>query len=167
MGKEDEGPFLKEESSLINSIAEHLGDIIERKQMEEELLKLSSAVKQSRGVVVITDINGNIEYVNPNLTELTGYTSREIIGRNPRILKSGETSRREYKRLWDAITSGKDWRGEFHNKKKDGSLCWEDASISPAKDSEGTIINFVKVAKDITQRKKAEDKLKEERSPFQ
>lgn len=70
MGKEDEGPFLKEESSLINSIAEHLGDIIERKQMEEELLKLSSAVKQSRGVVVITDINGNIEYVDPNLTQL-------------------------------------------------------------------------------------------------
>ena len=157
----DEGPFLKEERSLIDSIAEHLGDIIEHEQTEEELLKLSSAVKQSRGIVVITDINGNIEYVNPNFTELTGYTSREVMGKNPRILKSGETSPEEYKRLWDTITSGKDWRGEFHNKKKDGGLYWEDASISPVKNSEGTIINFVKVAKDVTERKKAEEKLKE------
>ncbi len=93
----------------------------ERKKMEEELLKLSSAVKQSPSTAVITDINGNIEYVNPNFTESTGYTSKEVIGKNPRILKSGETSGQEYKRLWDTITSGKAWRGEFHNKRKDGS----------------------------------------------
>jgi len=159
--KSDEGPFLKEERSLINSIAKHLGGIIERKQAEEELLKLSSAVKQSRGIVVITDTNGNIEYVNPNFAELTGYTSKEVMGKNPRFLKSGETSLEEYKRLWGRITSGKDWRGEFHNKKKDGSSYWEDASISPVKDFEGSIINFVKVAKDVTERKKAEEKLKE------
>ena len=157
----DEGPFLKQERSMIDSIAEHLGRLVERRQIQDELLKLSSAVKQSPSTAVITDIKGNIEYVNPNFTELTGYTSKEVIGKNPRILKSGETSRQEYKRLWDTITSGKDWRGEFHNKRKDGSLYWEDASISPVKDSEGSIINFVKVAKDVTQRRKAEEKLKQ------
>ena len=131
----------------------------ERRQIQDELLTLSSAVKQSPSTAVITDMNGNIEYVNPNFTELTGYTSREVIGKNPRILKSGETSLEEYKRLWNTITSGKAWRGEFHNKRKDGSLYWEDASISPVKNSEGGIVHFVKVAKDVTERKKAEEEI--------
>ena len=159
--KRDEGPFLKEERSLIDSIAEYLERLVEHRQIQDELLKLSSAVKQSPSSVVITDINGNIGYVNPNFTKLTGYTSKEVMGRNPRILKSGQTSRQEYKRLWDRITSGKEWRGEFHNKMKDGSLYWEDASISPIRNSEGTIVNFVKVAKDVTQRKKTGKALQE------
>ena len=131
-----------------------------RERAEEELIKLSSAVKQSPSIVVITDTEGNIEYVNPKFTKVTGYTSDEVIGKNPRILKSGETSQEEYKQLWKTITSGKVWQGEFHNKKKDGELYWEFASISPIKDSKGKITHFLAVKEDITERKISDEKIK-------
>ena len=131
-----------------------------RKRAEEEIIKLSSAVKQSPSIVVITDIEGNIEYVNPKFTKVTGYTSDEVIGKNPRILKSDETSQEEYKHLWETITSGKVWRGEFRNKKKNGELYWEYASISPINDSEGKITHFLAVKEDITERKNSDEKIK-------
>ncbi len=226
----DEGPFLKEERNLINTIAEHLGRIIERNQAEEELksanqqlqaseqqlkasnqqlrageqqLKasnqqlgageqqlrasnqqlraseqqlraetaerekaedkirsLSSAVQQSPSIAVITGTNGDIEYVNPKFSQITGYAYEETIGKNPRILKSGETTLEEYKVMWGIIISGGEWRGIFHNKKKSGELYWEAASISSIKDAEGAITHFVKVAEDITERKKMEEETK-------
>ena len=131
-----------------------------RERAEEEIIKLSSAVEQSPSIVVITDTEGNIEFVNPKFTKVTGYTSDEVIGKNPRILKSGETSQEEYKHMWKTITSGKAWWGEFHNKKKNGEFYWEYASISPIKDSKGKIIHFLAVKEDITERKVSDEKIK-------
>lgn len=139
-------------ASLQQEIAKH-------KKADEELVKLYAAIRQSSSAIVITDVSGNIEYVNPKFTKLTGYSSEEVMGKNPRILKSGETLPEEYKQLWGAITSYKEWRGEFHNKKKNGRLYWEDASISAVKNSEGVITNFIKVAEDITEHKKLEEHL--------
>jgi PAS domain S-box-containing protein len=134
-------------------------DITGRKQTEQELIKLSSAVTQSPVSVIITDIEGNVEYVNPKFSEVSGYSYEEIKDQNPRILKSGETPSEEYKKMWDAIISGKTWTGEFHNRKKNGELFWESASISPIIDRTGEISNYLAVKEDITARKQTEEDL--------
>ncbi len=136
---------------------EQYTDITKRKKVEGEIRKLTHAIEQSSSTVVITDTEGNIEYVNPKFTQLTGYTAEEAIGNNPRILKTDKTPPEEYKSLWKTITSGSEWRGEFCNKKKSGELYWELASISPVKNKEGVITNFIAVKEDITERKKAEE----------
>jgi PAS domain S-box-containing protein len=135
-------------------------DITRRKRSEEQLRKLSSAVEHSPACIVIADPHGAIEYVNPRFTEITGYTLEEVIGKNSRILKSGLTSPEEYKRLWDTIKTGAEWRGEFCNKKKNGELYWELASISPIIDDAGHITHFVAVKEDNTERKLAEELIK-------
>ena len=135
-------------------------DISDRKRTEEERNKLSRAVEQSPASVLITDIDGSIEYVNPKFTKLTGYTFKEAVGKNPSILKSGQQDKNFYKDLWKTILQGKEWRGEFHNKKKNGELYWEFASISPYRNREGEVTHFVAVKEDITERKKAEEALK-------
>ncbi len=137
-------------------------DVTERKRSEDQLRKLSCVVEQSPTTVVITDIKGNIEYVNPKFTRLTGYTLEEAIGQNPSILKSGKTPPEEYKQLWETITSGREWHGEFCNKKKNGELYWESVSISPIRNAEGVITHFVGIKEDITERKKMEDILQEQ-----
>lgn len=124
-----------------------------------EISKLSCAVEQSPCSVVITDTKGNIEYVNSKFTQLTGYTFEETIGQNTRILKSGKTTGEEYKRLWEIITSGDEWRGEFCNRKKNGKLYWESTSISPVKNDKGIITNFISIKEDISERKQKEDEL--------
>ena len=134
-------------------------DITERKKTEKELSKLSAAVTQSPSVIAITNLKGDFEYVNPKFTELTGYTLEEVKGKNPSILKSGEQPDELYAELWKTISSGKKWRGEFHNKKKNGELFWESASVSPIFDEHGKIINYVKVAEDITDKKRIEKEL--------
>lgn len=144
-----------------NGFATIFTDISERKNNEEKLYKLSTAVEQSPATVIITDINGGIEYVNPKFTSITGYSFDEVISKNPRILKSGETTSEEYKELWETITSGKEWRGEFHNVKKNGELYWEFASISPIRNDKGIITHFLAVKEDISERKRAEDLLHE------
>lgn len=149
---------------IISHIANIIGSAIDlaetkRKLAEAELHKLSQAVEQSPNTVIITDLKGNIEYVNPRFTQLTGYTLNEVVGHNPRILKSGETPTEEYKLLWDTITSGSEWRGEFHNKKKNGEFYWEYASISPIRNAEGVITHFLAVKEDITGRKDFETQL--------
>ncbi|MBN2003278.1 MAG: PAS domain S-box protein [Anaerolineae bacterium] len=128
----------------------------EQRQAAKELQKLSSAVAHSPASVIITDRNGQIEYVNPKFTEVTGYMPAEVLGQNPRILKSGEMPAEGYTQLWDTITHGGTWQGEFHNKKKDGTLHWELASISPILNARGEITHFVAVKEDITDRKRAE-----------
>jgi PAS domain S-box-containing protein len=131
-------------------------DITERRRMEDKLRQLSLAVEQSPASIMITDPAGNIEYVNRKFTEVTGYTLAEVLGKNPRILKSGETGPVAYRELWQTITAGKEWHGEFHNKKKNGELYWEIASISPIRDLAGHITHFVAVKEDITARKLTE-----------
>ncbi len=129
-------------------------DITERVRSQEELLKFSKAIEQSGSSILITDINGTIEYVNPKFIETTGYTAEEAIGKNPRILKSGHTSEEVYRDLWETILSGKEWHGEFHNRAKDGSEYWELATISPIQDTNGKITNFLSVKENITEHKK-------------
>jgi PAS domain S-box-containing protein len=103
--------------------------------------------------VVVTDKNGIIEYVNPTFSEVTGYSASEAVGQNPRVLKSGDLPESFYKELWDTILSGKVWRGEFINKRKNGEEFWESASISPILDDEGEISHFVAVKQDTTNAK--------------
>jgi PAS domain S-box-containing protein len=134
-------------------------DITERRQITNELRKLSRAVEQSPVSVVITDTEGIIEYVNPKFSQITGYSLDEIKGKNPRILKSGKTSKEEYKNLWDNITSGKEWIGEFYNKRKDGTFYWESAAISPVVNNEGKVIHFLAIKEDITEKKKTRQEL--------
>ena len=135
--------------------------IWQRKRADEEVRKLSLAVEHSPASIVITDKAGNIEYVNPKFTEVTGYSAREVIGKNPRILKSGEMPSGNYQQLWETIAAGKEWRGEFHNRKKNGELYWEWASISPIYDTAGQIAHFLAVKEDITERKQMEHSLAE------
>lgn len=130
-----------------------------QKEVRDKIRQLSLAVEQSPMSVVITDVQGNIEYVNAKFSTLTGYSFSEAIGKNPSILKSGEQPWKFYKNLWDTILSGKEWRGEFHNKKKNGVLYWELASISPIKEPQGRITHFVAVKEDITAAKIREERL--------
>jgi len=134
-------------------------DITDRSVAEEKIRKLSMAVHQSPVSIVITNIDGEIEYVNPQFTITTGYSYKEAIGENPRILKSGVFSPGHYEDLWEKISGGKQWRGEMHNKRKNGELFWEFASISPLKNSSGEITHYIAVKEDITERKAAEEKI--------
>ena len=136
-------------------------DITSKIKAEEKLLQLSEAVEQSPVTIVITDLVGNIEYVNPAFTKTTGYTFDEAIGKNPKILKSGETSPLEYKRLWDTISKGKKWEGEFHNRDKNGKLFWESATIAPVIDKKGVTKNYLAIKIDITESKKAQIAIEE------
>ena len=138
-----------------------LTDITARKSAEESLLTLSRAVEQSPVSIVITDPGGRIEYVNPRFETATGYLLSEIIGENPRIISSGEKSSTEYREMWTTLISGKTWKGEFHNRRKDGTLFWELASISPVYSDEGELIHFVAVKEDISARKQADEKIRE------
>jgi PAS domain S-box-containing protein len=126
----------------------------------QQLKRLSVAVEQSPTSIVITDSDGKIEYVNPKFSELTGYGFQEAVGQNPRILKGGAVDQSVYEDLWGRISSGRPWRGEFLNKKKDGSVFWEMASISPLKDEQGRITHYVGIKEDITELKWIENKLK-------
>lgn len=137
-------------------------DITERKKAEEEIRKLSTAIEQSPAVVIITDAEGNIEYVNEAFAMLTGFSSKEVLGKNPNVLKSGENPPAVYDELWQTILSGRTWRGELCNKNKDGTLGWDDVSISPLKNKQEEITHFVGVQFDITNRKQAEEALNEQ-----
>jgi PAS domain S-box-containing protein len=124
------------------------------KLAEDKIRKLSRAIEQSPVCTIITDLQGTITYANSAVKKFTGYTSEELIGKNPRIFSSGEKPKEEYKILWDTICSGKEWKGEFHNKKKTGQLYWESVSISPILDEYGEMTHYLAVKEDITERKK-------------
>jgi PAS domain S-box-containing protein len=128
-------------------------DITARKQFEEERLKLSRAVEQCPVSIVITDVKGLIEFVNPKFTELTGYTAEDVAGQTPRLFKSGETPPETYEQLWSTISKGTTWAGELLNKSKDGKLFWESATISAIRDHNGAIIHYLAVKEDITEKK--------------
>jgi len=135
-------------------------DISDRVNQSEKVNKLSYAVEQSANTIVITDTDGNIEYVNSKFCKLTGYTFEEAMGKNPRILKSGDQTDKYYKELWDTITSGKEWKGEFHNLTKNGKSYWEHATIAPIMNNRNEIINYIAIKEDITKQKLAEQELR-------
>jgi PAS domain S-box-containing protein len=147
---------------LISKLEGDLKDEINiSKRAKSEVIKLSRAVEQSPLSIIITDINGLMEYVNPRLISNTGYQRAELIGKNPRIFASGELKENVYKELWETILDGKEWQGEFHNKKKNGELFWESASISPILDENGKMNHFIAIKEDITERKQAQNELLE------
>ncbi|MBF0554248.1 MAG: PAS domain S-box protein [Nitrospirae bacterium] len=131
-------------------------DMSERVKAEMAMQKLSNAIEQSSESVVITDRNGTIEYVNPAFERTSGYSRNEAIGQNPRILKSGAQPRSYYEQLWDTILGGSIWHGEFSNKKKNGEIFYEDATITPIKDENGNVTHFVAIKNNVTARKLAE-----------
>ena len=136
-------------------------DITERKRNEAVVRRLSMAVEQSPVSVVITNLKGDITYVNQKFEQSTGYRREEVIGRNPRMLKSGHTGKEEYKKLWKAITSGKEWRGELQNRKKNGELYWESAVIRPIEDEKGETTHFLALKEDITEKRRIEVQLQQ------
>ena len=141
-------------------------EISHRKKAEKEIKKLSIAVEQSANTIVITDTDGNIEYVNPKFTELTGYTANEVLGQNPRVLNAGVQTKEYYSEMWQTIEAGKIWTGEFCNKTKQGNLFWEQVTITPLTNEAGKIINYLAIKEDITERRKAEQDAKKEHERF-
>jgi PAS domain S-box-containing protein len=133
---------------LDNQVVLVARDITERKMYEEQLTELSLAVEQSPSIVIITDPDGSIEYVNPKFTEITGYSFQEALGQNVTFLRHSATDTGD---LWATISAGEEWRGEFHNRKKDGASFWASASISPIRDDQGNIVRFLALQEDITE----------------
>ncbi len=142
-------------------------DVTASKRAEADLRKLSRVLEQSPASVVITNTDGIIEYVNPKFEQVSGYTSAEALGQNPRFLKSGDKSQEEYDEMWGNLLAGKEWRGLFHNRRKDGTIYWESASISPLRDERGRITHFIAIKEDITAQKRAEDQLRMNTAVFE
>ena len=134
-------------------------EIAERKRTEIELRKLSRAVEKSPIVVIITEANGTIEYVNPEFVRATGFSEEEAVGNNPRLLNSGTHSAQFFKEMYATIQSGKTWHGEFRNRRKTGELHWQSASIAPITDDAGVITHFVSVMEDVTERRRHAEEL--------
>lgn len=145
--------------NVISGIVLTFTDITEQKKLQEELQQLNRAVEQSSGVIIITDTDGKIEYVNPKFSEVTGYTMSEVKGKNPKLLQSGRHIPEFYQRLWATVTSGQEWHGEICDKKKNGDLFWQQASIAPVKNDNDKITHFIFIAEDITERKQIEQML--------
>ena len=148
-------------NGTVESIHGVVQDITERKQVESKLRQFSRAVEQSPASVMITDPQGRIEYVNPKFCQVTGYDLGEVLGKNPGLLKSGDMPTENYQQMWAALTAGREWHGEFHNRKKNGGAFWESASISPVRDADGKITHFIAVKEDITAAKLAAQELAE------
>ncbi|MBX2977110.1 MAG: PAS domain S-box protein [Ignavibacteriaceae bacterium] len=134
-------------------------DITAQRKAEEQLRKLSRAVDQNPVSIVITNLDGNIEYANAKACETTGYSLDELIGKNPRVLKSGETTSEEYSKLWGSISSGKEWKGIFHNRRKNGELYWESSTIAPIYNANGKITHYLAIKEDISERIRMQEAL--------
>ncbi|TAM37525.1 PAS domain S-box protein [bacterium] len=155
----EKGQGLFDEEGKLLFLDGGIFDVNEHKKRENRLVALNRAVEQSPAAATITDENGIITYVNPKFEEMTGYSAQEVIGQNPRILKSGHQGPAFYKELWETIRSGKTWHGEFHNKKKDGTFYWESSHISAVRNLKGEITSFIAVREDITERKRMLEEL--------
>ncbi|VAW50878.1 diguanylate cyclase/phosphodiesterase (GGDEF & EAL domains) with PAS/PAC sensor(s) [hydrothermal vent metagenome] len=143
-------------NTLIVDLESEVGS---HKLTAENLNKLSQAIEQSPISVMITDLSGSIEYVNPQLCKVTGYKEEELKGQNPRILKSGKTPEIQFKNMWSAVTTGHSWTGELYNKKKNGDLFWENVTVSPIKNSENKSTHYLAIKEDISLRKDYEERL--------
>lgn len=151
---------IEDNSSPIKKFIVVSSNITDRKIKEERIHQLSLAVEQSTTSILITDTDGNLEYANSYFFKHTGYSKEESIGKNLGFIQSGDTPISTYEELWDTIKSGKSWKGEFLNNKKNGQLYWEEAIISPVKDAQGTIKRFLSIKTDITAQKATREKLR-------
>ncbi|MCH8941361.1 MAG: PAS domain S-box protein, partial [Bacteroidetes bacterium] len=142
-----------------NIMQSSIFDITTRKKYQAEILKLSRGIEQSPNMIIITDLDGNIEYANPKITEVTGYTQKELIGKNPSIFSSGQMPKETFEELWDTILYGKTWKGELLNKRKNGELYWESVTIAPIIDNEGNILNYIAIKDDITEKREMREEL--------
>ncbi len=152
------GPMRSRGQTLLYSL---VTDVTERQRLEQERRKLVAAVDQSPISIVITDRDGRIDYVNDAFSRITGYSAAEVIGDNPRLLKSGETTQAEYEAIWGELTAGRAWSGLFRNKRKDGSLYWEQARLSPVTDAQGRIVNFLGIKEDVSERIQSEQRIRD------
>jgi PAS domain S-box-containing protein len=153
--------YFRDEAHNIIGVEGIIRDVTERKKSEEAHMRLATAVEQAAELILITDTDGTIQYVNPSYERVTGYTREELIGKNSRILKSGKHDQAFYKDLWDTIRSGDVWRGRIINKTKSGCFYQEEATITPIRDSAGNIINFVGVKRDVTRESMLEKQLQQ------
>jgi len=151
---------LRENGELVGAVVIYR-DTTERNVAEEQLLKLSQAVMQSPVSIVITDTSGNVEFVNPKFTQISGYRAEEMIGQNPRLLNAGKTPPEVYKNLWSTITSGRVWTGEIYNRQKNGDSYWVHATISPITNSAGVICHYMAFMESMTERKRLEEQLRQ------
>jgi PAS domain S-box-containing protein len=163
--EEQASNLLRQERDLLEQrVEERTHDLAEARDQairsSNEMRKYYRAIEQSGNGIVITDINGDIEYANPKFEEVSGYALEDILGKNPRILKSGNQRPEFYEKLWKTISSGQVWYGVFHNKRKDGSLYWESATIAPVLNHNGFITNYVAIKEDITAQRKADEQLR-------
>lgn len=144
----------------ISASAEQLSEeLTARRKAQEAEKKLSRAVEQSPTTIAITDTRGRIEYVNRKFCDLTGYDQEDLLGRNPNVLKSGYTADESYRRIWELLSKGQEWRGIFKNRKKDGSFYWASTAILPLKDEEGRVTNYIGIGEDITDKKAAQEQI--------
>jgi PAS domain S-box-containing protein len=157
----DKGPGLIQ--NMAKAVLSFRAALIERQQAEDRLRKLSQAVEQNPSSIVMTNLAGDIEYVNQAFVDATGYTAQEAIGKNPRLLQSGHTSSTNYQELWETLSAGRLWQGEFVNRRKNGEEYVEFARISPMRDAQGNITHYLGIKQDITQRKQMEVELKQHR----
>jgi PAS domain S-box-containing protein len=151
---------VRKRGKIIGSIVT-FSDISERKLADEQVRILSSSVEQAKESIVITDVEGTVRYVNPAFSEITGYAAQDVIGRNPRILKSGKQDRGFYQKMWDMIASGQSWQGRIVNRKKDGSLYPAILMISPIKDESGKITHYVGNQQDLSEYEELEEQFRQ------
>ena len=152
----DESAYQQADIGLLEFVASHISIAIQQNKEKEELQKLSMAVEQSANTIVITNVNGEIEYVNPKFTETSGYTFIEALGKNPRILNSGNQPKEVYADMWKTISKGDEWSGEFQNRSKKGKFYWERVVITPVKNDDGKVISYLAIKEDITKQKEIE-----------
>ena len=158
---------LKDKNGKLTGIVVHTKDVTEELKAQGQIKLLLAAIEQSSSIFTITDLNGKITYVNKRFSELTGFTPDEVLGKTPRIIKSGKHDKAFYKDMWNKLLKGEVWEGEFCNKRKDGEIYWEFASLTAIKNADGELINLLKVAEDITLRKKTERESFEAKNRYQ
>ena len=151
---------------LADANRELQNEIYERKEVEQQLRVQATAMEAAASGIVITDRQGNIQWINPALVQMSGYATQELIGQNMRIFKSGRHGADHYRELWDTILSGQVWRGETTNRNRDGRLYIEEQTITPVRDDQGEITQFIAIKQDITERKQAEGALRESEEKF-
>ena len=156
----DAHPRLQEDGAVRDVVCT-LTDVTESRRSQQQMRTLSRIIEQAPMSIVITDLAGSIEYVNPWVSTVTGYNAQEILGKNPRVLQAGLTSPKVYQDLWNTLMAGGVWRGEFHNRKRSGEVLVEQAVVAPVLDPDGKVTHYVALKEDITERKKTEASLRE------